>query len=55
VCRVRHSSPAVADLITLAKEPAPLVGDRVLCRHPFEESTQVIVIPSRVEPLHVLE
>ena len=45
---------AVADLITLAEEEAPLVGDRVLCRHPFEESKRVIVIPSRVEPLHVL-
>ena len=26
----------LVDLITTASEPAPVVGQRVLCRHPFQ-------------------
>ncbi|XP_065191158.1 nicotinate phosphoribosyltransferase-like [Sycon ciliatum] len=40
------------DLMTLADEPAPCVGQRVLCRHPFQESRRAYVNPSRVERLY---
>lgn len=32
-------------------EPAPLPGQRVLCRHPFLESKRAYVSPAQVEPL----
>ncbi len=34
--------------------PPPHPGERMLCRHPFEEATRVYVIPSCVLPLHEL-
>ncbi|HEX2988405.1 MAG TPA: nicotinate phosphoribosyltransferase, partial [Chloroflexota bacterium] len=42
----------VVDLLTLADEAAPQPGERVLCRHPFDETKRLIVIPSRVEDLY---
>ncbi|XP_063978710.1 nicotinate phosphoribosyltransferase isoform X2 [Diachasmimorpha longicaudata] len=43
---------ALIDLLQRSTEPAPQVGRRVLCRHPFQESKRAYVIPTRVETLH---
>ncbi|KAL3892169.1 hypothetical protein ACJMK2_004403 [Sinanodonta woodiana] len=45
---------ALVDLMTLPSEPAPKVGQRVLCRHPFQESKRAYVIPAKVEDIHKL-
>jgi len=42
---------ALLDIIMGENEPAPVAGERVLCRHPFAESKRAYVRPSRVEPL----
>lgn len=43
---------ALIDLVQKNNEPAPAVGQKVLCRHPFQESKRAYVIPSRVESLY---
>jgi hypothetical protein len=43
---------ALIDLLQRSSEPEPKVGDKVLCRHPFQESKRAYVIPARVEPLY---
>lgn len=43
---------ALIDLMQKECEPAPQVGQKVLCRHPFQESKRAYVIPSGVEPLY---
>lgn len=43
---------ALIDLLQKNDEPAPVVGQRVLCRHPLQESKRAYVTPSRVEPLY---
>lgn len=43
---------ALIDLLQRVEEEAPQVGQKVLCRHPFEESKRAYVIPTRVESLH---
>lgn len=43
---------ALIDLLTRSTEPPPKVGEKVLCRHPFQESKRAYVIPTRVEPLY---
>jgi nicotinate phosphoribosyltransferase len=43
---------ALIDLLMRSIEPPPQVGQKVLCRHPFQESKRAYVIPTRVEPLH---
>jgi nicotinate phosphoribosyltransferase len=39
------------DLMTLADEPAPIPGDRILCHHPYEKSVSTYVTPTKVIPL----
>ncbi|KAK7865215.1 hypothetical protein R5R35_003930 [Gryllus longicercus] len=43
---------ALIDLLQRSVESAPKVGEKVLCRHPFQESKRAYVIPTRVEPLY---
>ncbi len=45
---------AVNDLMILVGEKPPKAGQRVLCRHPFDETKRMYVTPSRVQPLHRL-
>lgn len=42
---------ALIDLLQKVTEPPPAVGQKVLCRHPFQESKRAYVIPTRVESL----
>ena len=39
------------DLMVAEEEGAPKVGERILCRHPFEEQKRAFVTPKRVEKL----
>jgi nicotinate phosphoribosyltransferase len=42
----------VLDLMVQADEAAPLEGERILCRHPFDEKKRVYVVPQKVMPLY---
>eukprot|EP00339_Tiarina_fusa_P005346 CAMPEP_0117019404 /NCGR_PEP_ID=MMETSP0472-20121206/14905_1 /TAXON_ID=693140 ORGANISM="Tiarina fusus, Strain LIS" /NCGR_SAMPLE_ID=MMETSP0472 /ASSEMBLY_ACC=CAM_ASM_000603 /LENGTH=512 /DNA_ID=CAMNT_0004724381 /DNA_START=76 /DNA_END=1614 /DNA_ORIENTATION=+ len=46
-------SPCV-DLLTCDDEPAPKVGEKILCRNPFAEHKRAIVSVTKIEPLLVL-
>lgn len=46
-----ENGDALIDLLQRSCEPAPQMKDKVLCRHPFEESKRAYVIPSTVQPL----
>ncbi|CAH0561797.1 unnamed protein product [Brassicogethes aeneus] len=48
------SGHALVDLIQRSVEPPPELNQKVLCRHPFEESKRAYVIPTRVEKLLTL-
>ncbi|KAK1439002.1 hypothetical protein QVD17_04817 [Tagetes erecta] len=39
------------DIMSGENEPPPKVGERILCRHPFNESKRAFVVPQRVEEL----
>ncbi|KAK7252824.1 hypothetical protein RIF29_37044 [Crotalaria pallida] len=41
----------LVDIMTGENEPSPEVGQRILCRHPFQESKRAYVVPQRVEEL----
>jgi nicotinate phosphoribosyltransferase len=43
---------ALIDLLQRVDETPPEVGQKVLCRHPFQESKRAYVIPTRVESLY---
>lgn len=43
---------ALIDLLQKCGEEPPKVGEKVLCRHPFQESKRAYVIPAKVEPLY---
>lgn len=43
---------ALIDLMQKCGEEPPKVGEKVLCRHPFQESKRAYVIPAKVEPLY---
>ncbi|XP_077299002.1 nicotinate phosphoribosyltransferase isoform X1 [Arctopsyche grandis] len=45
---------ALIDLLQRSSEAPPEVGQKVLCRHPFQESKRAYVIPTRVEKLYKL-
>jgi nicotinate phosphoribosyltransferase len=42
----------MTDLMIRVGEPAPKTGERVLCRHPFEEAKRAYIKPSNVMLLH---
>ncbi|KAI3521013.1 hypothetical protein L1887_10470 [Cichorium endivia] len=42
---------ALVDIMSGENEPAPKAGQRILCRHPFNESKRAYVVPQRVEEL----
>lgn len=46
---------ALIDLMQKNTEPAPAVGQKVLCRHPYEELIRTYVIPSKVEPMYKVQ
>ncbi|XP_073106948.1 nicotinate phosphoribosyltransferase 2 [Elaeis guineensis] len=46
----REGYPLV-DIMTGENEPPPKVGERILCRHPFNESKRAYVVPQHVEEL----
>lgn len=46
-----ESGYALVDLLQRSIEPPPEINEKVLCRHPFEESKRAYVIPSTVEKL----
>ncbi|KAI9165967.1 hypothetical protein LWI28_023827 [Acer negundo] len=46
----REGYPLV-DIMTGENEPSPQVGERILCRHPFNESKRAYVVPQQVEEL----
>ncbi|KAH6796837.1 nicotinate phosphoribosyltransferase 1 [Perilla frutescens var. hirtella] len=41
----------LVDLMTGENEPPPKAGERILCRHPFNESKRAYVVPQCVEEL----
>ncbi len=43
----------ILDIIQRDTEPVPQPGQRILCRHPFEEKTRAYVVPAKVESLLV--
>uniref|UniRef100_A0A0C9S423 Nicotinate phosphoribosyltransferase n=1 Tax=Wollemia nobilis TaxID=56998 RepID=A0A0C9S423_9CONI len=47
----REGYPLV-DIMTGPDEQPPKEGERILCRHPFNESKRAYVVPQRVEELH---
>ncbi|XP_014509856.1 nicotinate phosphoribosyltransferase 2 [Vigna radiata var. radiata] len=41
----------LVDIMTGENEAPPKVGERILCRHPFQESKRAYVVPQKVEEL----
>ncbi|PSS36070.1 Nicotinate phosphoribosyltransferase [Actinidia chinensis var. chinensis] len=41
----------LVDIMTGGNEPPPKVAERILCRHPFNESKRAYVVPQHVEEL----
>lgn len=42
----------LVDIMIGENEPPPKVAERILCRHPFNESKRAYVVPQHVEELH---
>ena len=47
-----ETGKAILDIMLLEQEPMPAPGQRILCRHPFNETARVYVSPSSMKPLH---
>jgi nicotinate phosphoribosyltransferase len=45
------SGQPLIDIMTMADEPAPVPGERILCRHPFLENKRAYVTPTKVIPM----
>lgn len=43
---------AIMDIMIQVGEPTPQPGEKILCRHPFDETKRAFVTPSKVLPLH---
>ena len=50
----RSDGRPLADLLVLKGRPAPQPGQSVLCRHPYDESKRVIIVPTQVESLQTV-
>lgn len=44
----------ILDLMIEVGSQPPKVGERIMCRHPFQETKRALVVPSAVVPLHIL-
>jgi nicotinate phosphoribosyltransferase len=44
----------ILDIMLSQTAPPPKPGERILCRHPFDDRRRVYVTPSRVESIQVL-
>jgi len=44
----------IFDVLALAGGEAPQVGQKILCRHPFDEAKRAYVVPTKVKALHQL-
>eukprot|EP00741_Cyanophora_paradoxa_P003576 tig00000093_g3474.t1 len=51
---VGKSGDPLVDLLIPVGGRAPCPGERIMCRHPFDEVKRAYVTPTRVEPLHHL-
>lgn len=51
VYRLHGANHALIDLLQRAVEEPPKPNEKVLCRHPFQESKRAFVIPTKVEHL----
>ena len=51
---IGSNNQALVDLMQNASEPVPVVGQKVLCQHPFKANKRVYVTPSDVILLHKL-
>lgn len=47
-----NENKPIIDLMIQVGEAPPKVGERIFCRHPFEEAKRVNVIPKQIIPLH---
>ncbi|CAH1100983.1 unnamed protein product [Psylliodes chrysocephalus] len=55
VFRLYGNTFSLIDLLQRSDEEPPIMNEKVLCRHPFEESKRAYVIPSKVENLLLLQ
>lgn len=51
---IGNENKPIIDLMIQVGEPPPQDGERIFCRHPFEEAKRVNVIPRKVIALHKL-
>lgn len=49
-----EAGKAICDLMDLATNPPPQVGQKLLARHPFDQHKRVYIIPRKVEELQQL-
>jgi nicotinate phosphoribosyltransferase len=51
---IGNEDKPIIDLMIQVGETPPKVGERIFCRHPFEEAKRVNVIPKKIIALHKL-